>query len=335
MPVQNRECKQVTNFMPTNWRGIGAKMKKRDEYVIAWEGRKLTDKEAQILKELLEDGDASSQFATRLKLLGYSYQRELDTNTVSFDRFRQVVWFIENSPKFESPIHEFLAMDAFPEPLFRTCIKKWLLQIDNHNRDRLIIFNTAIFCFVRDFKLAHSFISELQRLEEDNRQYSFVLCTNAQRMLHKCADFARKTDFAKIVVDEGMKLEKLGFLSSEEEKLINGAISEAALCLQDLKKAVTYANKIRINKQSDHGLSDIVNNVLGLVALSNNDVIRSKRYFSRLDGFSDLRCDFATSLFQKGETQIVLHALKQHLGTVLASDEVLPVIAGLRDGLQP
>ena len=308
---------------------------KREQFVSAWEGKKATIEQVASLRQRLKTDPLDLD--ARLRLIGHLFQKETLSRLTSYERFRQVIWIIDNFADFTGPIHDFIALDHIPIILWSTAVEHWDLQIQKQHLNHLVLFNAAMFFSERDFDRAYSIFQAVISLKPESSQYRHVLCMNAYKKMCSTLDIHSRMNYAEITLKSGLARICMEFSTEDDKQEILSKISEASVYLEDFAQAASYANNaFALNCKTTLAISGNLNAVLGLCAIRKNEVELAITYFNRpFEQFSNLRCQLAEELIKQNRTPVVLNSLSAFFKSSIDRSEAEKLLTALRMGLAP
>ena len=302
----------------------------------AWEGQDLSAEQAQKLEhKLLKD---PNNWATRLKLLGFYYQRELETRTISLSRYVHVLWMIDNHATFEGPLENYLSLNQFPARLWNIAMEHWQKKIQEQTACAPALFNAALFAIERDFNLGLTLFGKLENIVEKSAQYPAVVCTRALERMRRSESSQEQRKLAQLVLEKGQKVIDIGTHVRNCTTL--SEMAEAAFELENYHHASVFSklaleNGIVAGKAEYETELSNAYAIEGLLALKTRDLNVATKNFNSCPIFVPLRCKLAEDLIQLGAQKSVQKAIHKYLKHAIQPEDTASWLRDLKEGLVP
>lgn len=302
----------------------------------AWEGQDLSAEQAQKLEHnLLKD---PNNWGTRLKLLGFYYQRELETRTISFSRYVHVLWMIDNHATFDGPLEKYLSLNQFPARLWNIAMGHWQKKIQEQTACEHTLFNAALFAIERDFNLGLTLFGKLETIAEKSAQYPAVVCTRAMERMRRSESSQERRKLAPVVLEKGQKVIDTG--THVRNCTTFSEMAEAAFELENYHDASVFSklaleNGIIAGKAGYEIELSNAYAIAGLLALTTRDLKVATENFNSCPIFVPLRCTLAEELIQLGAEKSVQKAIHKYLKHAIKPEDTASWLRDLKEGLVP
>jgi tetratricopeptide (TPR) repeat protein len=243
---------------------------------LALAGGNLSELQAKRLERRLRS--VPNNLKIRLKLIGYYFLARFQ-NDASSRRFQELaLWLIVNRPKSKIHSTAFVRFDSSDE-LHVHAKQAWKQNVEEYQNDSKVLLNAFRFAMISDdFYLAEKLLLEAIALEPDNASISFDLSNLYKQMGEAQQDeiaLNRSLKYLQSALEKSDGSSKFNFLTY---------LPFAAYRANRLQLAEQYAFELIQMSRRFSGEWNFGNalqqayTVLGLLALSRNDVTTASQY---------------------------------------------------------